>query len=93
MLEPGEAVVRKEAVKARGPSFFNKLNANDLENAFSGLETSKVYIDKSQSQSATSAMAGYNINIQVAPDASLTTIERNIDKIAKGVRQVFEEYL
>lgn len=93
MLEPGEAVVTKEAVRALGPNFFNKLNASDLEGAFSGLETSKVYIDKSQSQSATSAMAGYNINIQVAPDASLTTIERNIDKIAKGVRQVFEEYL
>ena len=92
MLEAGEAVVRKEAVRSLGPDFFKSLNTNP-SGAGIGLDNRPLELYSTPTQSATSMSAGYNINIQVAPDASLSTIERNIDKIAKGVRQVFEEYI
>ena len=91
MLEPGEAVVRKEAVRSLGASFFSQLNSTP--NISAGLIGGALGLDSSTAQSTTNVSSGYNINIQVAPDASLSTIERNIDKIANGVRQVFEEYL
>ena len=91
MLEPGEAVVRKEAVRALGPDFFRQLNSSP-SSLSQGLITGSIGLEQS-TQSTTATTSGYNINIQVAPDASLSTIERNIDKIAHGVRQVFEEYL
>ena len=92
MLEPGEAVVRKEAVRALGGDFFRQLNSSP-NNISAGLIGGALGLDSSPTQSTTNVSSGYNINIQVAPDASLSTIERNIDKIANGVRQVFEEYL
>ena len=91
MLEPGEAVVRKEAVRALGADFFRQLNSSP-SSLSQGLVTGAIGLEQS-TQSTTAMTSGYNINIQVAPDASLSTIERNIDKIANGVRQVFEEYL
>ena len=92
MLEPGEAVVRKEAVRALGGDFFRQLNSSP-NSLSAGLVGGVLGLDSSPTQSTNNVSSGYNINIQVAPDASLSTIERNIDKIANGVRQVFEEYL
>ncbi len=92
MLEPGEAVVRKEVVRSLGGDFFRQLNSSP-NSLSAGLVRGILGLDSSPTQSATNVSSGYNINIQVAPDASLSTIERNIDKIANGVRQVFEEYL
>ena len=92
MLEPGEAVVRKEAVRSLGRDFFRQLNSSP-NSISAGLVGGVLGLDSSPTQSTTNVSSGYNINIQVAPDASLSTIERNIDKIANGVRQVFEEYL
>jgi len=89
LLEDGEAVVRKETVRALGADYFNGLNKSTMSIPKVNINT----ISSSNNQVSQDSGNNFNITIPVAPDASLASIERNLPMIANGVKKVFEEYL
>ncbi len=83
MLEPGEFVVRKEVVRAKGEDYFNRLNYG-VENV------QPVTIQTTSSPNIPGQ--GINVNIGVQANVGVDAIKENIEVIADGVRKVFEEY-
>ena len=94
MLEPGEAIIRKETVKTLGREYFNDLNnptagkiiskPQDLSAGVSSLPLNGV--------DSNNVDNNFSIGIQVSVGASMN-IEDNIEQIADGVRRVFQEYV
>lgn len=83
MLEPGEYVVRKEIVRAKGTAYFENLN--------SGISNDNVQV-RAMGLPSEGSSGNINVNIGVNADVSLDTIQNNMDQIADGVKRVFEEY-
>ncbi len=84
MLEPGEFVVRKEVVRAFGENKLEDIN-NSVGGSFESMMPQKTSLPMSLGSSI-------NISMNVQAGTGIEVLEQNMERIADGVKKVFEEY-
>lgn len=94
MLEPGEYVIRKEAVKAIGEEALNKLNSgNSTEFIKANLSSGSLEGARVTQNNITNTGTNLSVGINIHPEMTIKSIQDNIEKIADGVHRVFQEYM
>ena len=96
MLEPGEAIIRKEAVKSLGQDLVRRLNnpsvnLADIAELAGGSLSGVAVMPATQVNNVGGTTVQVGIN--VAPEMSIKSIQDNIEQIADGVKKVFQEYM
>jgi hypothetical protein len=97
MLEPGEYVLRKEAVRSLGIDYVAGLNNSivgaKLGDGLSSISIKNVTSLPTQATEAKSGDSNISVGISVHPEMTIRSIQDNIEKIADGVHKVFQEYM
>ncbi len=84
-LEPGEFILRKEISRSIGYDKLEQINRNALSiDNTSSITTQSLPIAGNSSIS---------VNMAVTANSSIDVIDSNMDRIADGVRRIFEEYV